>query len=407
MDYDIIVVGGGAAGFFSALIAKEANPDLKIVVLEKTSALLSKVKVSGGGRCNVTHSCFEPKQLSTYYPRGNKELLGPFHQFQPSDMIEWLSERGTELKTEEDGRMFPITDSSETIISTFLREAAHLGVEIQTKEKISSISYDPEHFYTLSREDGTTLSSKVVILATGGSREGHKLAEGLGHHIAEPIPSLFTFHVPTSPLKKLSGVAFSDVEVSLPGTLFSYAGPLLITHFGFSGPCILKLSAFAARYLHDHHYKAPMKINWVSSFTEEEVISTLLEIKEERPQKAVYLDNPFSLPKSFWTCFLENLGEKFLGCYQGLSKNDLHALANKLQNDVFQIDGKTLNKEEFVTCGGVELKEVNMKTLESKFCKGLFFAGEVLNVDGITGGFNFQNAWTTGFISGKNAAMSL
>ncbi len=341
---DLVVIGGGAAGIFAAICAKTAHPQAQVVVLEKTGVLLSKVKVSGGGRCNVTHACFEPGLLVKNYPRGEKELLGPFHRFQPRDIVEWFQSRGVRLKTEPDGRMFPVTNSSSTIIECLLTEARKLGVEIRLQQRVEKI----EKGFKIYLKDKEPLQCQSLILATGSSPEGFQFAQSLGHAIVPPVPSLFTFNVPTSPLKDLSGVSVPAATVTLGP--YSRTGPLLITHFGFSGPAILKLSAWGAKYLHEKNYKTEFIIDWG-------------EIE--------------SLPKS---------------------------LRNKLSTskETYLMDGKTTHKEEFVTCGGIDLKEVHFKTMESKICPGLFFAGEILNIDGITGGFNFQNAWTTGYLAGSS-----
>jgi hypothetical protein len=376
-SYDLIVIGGGAAGIFAALAAKNAHPQLSVLILEKTAVLLSKVKVSGGGRCNVTHACFDPKELVKNYPRGSKELLGPFHRFQPRDTIEWFETRNVFLKTESDGRMFPITDRSETIIECLLSEAKKLGIEIRVRTRVQTIRPG----FVLELQEGEVLQCKKLVLATGSSGEGHAWAEGLGHTIQKPVPSLFTFNVPTSPLKELSGIAFAPVKLEVEG--LTQTGPLLITHFGFSGPAALKLSAWAARPLFEKGYKAPLTINWLPSFSIEEIIKQLKTG-----------DNPFKFPKNLWKALSGDLSSK--------SNKQYQALAEKLHADVYAIDGKTTHKEEFVTCGGVTLKEVDFKTMQSKICPGLFFAGEILDIDGVTGGFNFQNAWTTAFIAGAS-----
>jgi hypothetical protein len=387
---DVIVIGGGAAGIFAALAAKASHPDLSVVVLEKTAVLLSKVKVSGGGRCNVTHACFDPNQLVKNYPRGEKELLGPFHRFQPRDTIEWFESRGVKLKTESDGRMFPITDSSSTIIECLLSEARKLGVEIRLRQRVEKV----EKGFTIHLKDNPSLTCKHLILATGSSPEGYANAESLGHTIVPPVPSLFTFNVPTSPLKELSGISVDLATVEVGP--FTQTGPLLITHFGFSGPAILKLSAWGARFLHEKNYRMPFSINWIPKLSQEELFQKLLQLKEQSPQKALLALNPFYFPKNLWK---ELLGiDKTLANF---SKKELQELSQKLHADTYQMDGKTTHKEEFVTCGGVALKEVDFKTLQSKICPGLYFAGEILNIDGVTGGFNFQNAWTTGYISGN------
>jgi predicted Rossmann fold flavoprotein len=366
MKYDLIVIGGGAAGLFAAI---HAAPGKKVLLLEKTAVLLAKVRVSGGGRCNVTHACFDPKVLVQNYPRGSRELVGPFHRFGPRDTINWFEKRGVKLKTEKDGRMFPVTDNSQTIIDCLLNEAKRVGVEIRTRQRVQSITPG----FTLYMQDGNTEICDRLLLATGSSPEGHHFAHELGHTIVPPVPSLFTFNVPGSSLADLSGIAVEDAELRIVG--LEQRGPLLITHFGFSGPAALKLSAWGARKLHACQYKAELCINWLPSLTEEEIFERLKASKEWRP-----------LPRNLWKRLTES--------------GKPREIARRLHADLYQVDGKTTHKEEFVTCGGVELKEVDFRTMESKKCPGLLFAGEVLDIDGITGGFNFQNAWTTGMIAG-------
>lgn len=398
--YSILVIGGGAAGFFAAISAKNAHPDASVAIIEKNAALLSKVRVSGGGRCNVMHACFEPSLLVKSYPRGYKELLGPFHQFGPKDTLKWFESKGVSLKTEEDGRMFPTTDNSQTIIDSLINEARDLGVEVLIKKKIEHIEKFPEGFSVQLKE--YTLTTTNLIMATGSSAQGHAWAKELGHTIISPVPSLFTFNVPHSPLKELSGVSFKEAIVKIKGTSFEQRGPLLITHFGFSGPAALKLSAWAARELHKKEYIFEIFINWIPDLSLEELRSELQRVKEKAPKKTLLSENPFKLPKNFWKLFLQQAGKLDQKRLSDLSLKEIQGLCEKLHKDTFQVKGKTTNKEEFVTCGGINLKEINFKKMESKICPGLFFAGEVLNIDGITGGFNFQNAWTTGHIAGKN-----
>ncbi len=401
MRFDLIVVGGGAAGFFAALISKAAHPEWKVAILEKTAILLSKVRVSGGGRCNVTHACFDPLSLTKHYPRGGKELLGPFHRFQPKDTIAWFESRGILLKTEADGRMFPTTDSSETIIACLVGEAKKLGVEILFRQKIEGVQKRGEEF-VLEIKDKEPCVAQKVILAMGSSAEGHLLAKMLGHSIQPPVPSLFTFNVPGSPLQELSGIAFEKVKIEIVGAPFSQTGPLLITHFGFSGPAALKLSAWAARYLYEKNYFVQIAINWAPDLSLQDIEKKLQELKQKLPHRTLLSENPFAFPKNFWKCFLTLLGDVYLERLNDISFKALEILAKKIHTDLYQVNGKTTNKEEFVTCGGVTLKEVHFKTMESKICPGLFFAGEILDIDGLTGGFNFQNAWTTGFIAGSS-----
>ncbi|HSX13533.1 MAG TPA: NAD(P)/FAD-dependent oxidoreductase [Chlamydiales bacterium] len=383
-EFDVIVIGGGAAGFFAALAAKSKNN--RVAIVEKTAVLLSKVRISGGGRCNVTHACFDPARLVKNYPRGEKELLGPFHRFGPKDTIEWFESRGVLLKAENDGRMFPVTDSSETIIHCLINEAKKIGVEIFLRQRIERI----EKGFVIHANE--TFSAKKLILATGSSKDGFAWAEKFGHTIQTPVPSLFTFNVPDSPLEALSGVTFEKVKLSVGA--FSQTGPLLITHFGFSGPAALKLSAWAARYLYEKNYCVDLHIDWLPGI---ETRNVLIQLKERMPSRTLVSENPFRFPKNFWKVFLSQWGDKR---FNDFSIKDLEAVSQKIHADFYAVNGKTTNKEEFVTCGGITLKEVNFKTMESKVCPGLFFAGEILDIDGITGGFNFQNAWTTGFIAG-------
>lgn len=384
MSNDVLIIGGGAAGIFAAISAKTAHPNVSVVLIEKTAVLLAKVKVSGGGRCNVTHACFDPMELSKNYPRGGKELIGPLHRFQPRDTVEWFESRGVKLKTEADGRMFPVTDRSETIIDCLLSEAKKLGVEIRMRTRIQNIRPG----FVIELQDGQTLQCKNLVLATGSNADGFAWAQSLGHTLQKPVPSLFTFNVPSSPLKELSGIAVAPVKLELEG--FSQTGPLLITHFGFSGPAALKLSAWAARYLFEKEYKVTLTINWLPDLSIDEIFKQLKSS-----------DNPFKFPKNLWKTLIGQLANKRLA---EISNKEFQALAQKLHADAYAVDGKTTHKEEFVTCGGVTLKEVDFKTMQSKICPHLFFVGEILDIDGVTGGFNFQNAWTTGFIAGLSCS---
>jgi len=389
--YDLIVIGGGAAGVFAAASAKGANPNARVALLEKSAVLLSKVRVSGGGRCNVTHACFEPSHLIQNYPRGFNELRGPFHRFQPRDTVQWFESRGVVLKAEEDGRIFPVSDSSESIIDCLLSEAKKLGVEIFLRQRIQTIAKKESGF-----EMGP-FSCRKLILATGSAPDGHLWAEQLGHSIQKPVPSLFTFNIPTSPLKELSGISVESVRLKIAGTSLEQRGPLLITHFGFSGPAALKLSAWGARILHERQYQVELIVNWIPEYSSEEIFQKLCQLKMSIPERTLLSENPFKLPKNLWKSLLND--EKRLNDF---SLKDLRIVSQKLHADLYQVEGKTTNKEEFVTCGGVALKDVHFKTMESKICPSLFFAGEILDIDGITGGFNFQNAWTTGYLAGTS-----
>lgn len=375
-----IVIGGGAAGFFAALSAKKHFPSAQVFIFERGEKFLNKVKISGGGRCNVTHYCFDPKQLARNYPRGEKELLGPFHTFQPRDTIAWFKERGVPLVAEKDGRMFPQTNTSSTIISCLVNEANRLGVEIKTGMKVSAVKKNGEKFAIQAND--LLIEADQLVIATGSGTIGWEIAKYFGHTIIPPVPSLFTFNVPTSPLLSLSGVAVDQAKLSLKGTPFTQTGPLLITHWGFSGPASLKLSAFAARWLAEQDYRATLEIDWCPGASDEEALVCFHTL-------------PKRLQKSFFARLSIIEGKT-------LSKKERRQLIEQLKRDRYQIEGKTTNKEEFVTCGGVKLSEIDFKTMESKRVKGLYFCGETLDIDGITGGFNFQNAWTTGWIAGKS-----
>ncbi len=392
----IAVIGGGAAGFFAALRAKERYPKAEVFLFERTAKLLSKVRISGGGRCNVTHACFDLRELVKNYPRGNRELLGPFHTFGPKDTIQWFKERAVDLKAEEDGRMFPVTNTSETIIDCFLNEAKRLGVKICLQTKLESIQKNGAGF---ELHMGEKVFVDRVILATGSSKLGHDLARGLGHSIQTPVPSLFTFNIPSFSLKELSGVAtIANLKI---GKL-EQTGPLLITHFGFSGPAALKLSAFGARLLAEKEYHVALQVDWIPDQLESALQSEIDLQRSAHPKKRLINTKLTALPKSLWRALLERSGfsDVLLG---SLSKSSTSKLFDVLKRDRYEAKGKTTNKEEFVTCGGITLSEVNFKTMESKFTKGLYFCGEVLDIDGVTGGFNFQNAWTTGYLAGGSA----
>lgn len=399
--YELIIIGGGAAGIFAGLAAKAARPDASVVLLEKSAHLLTKVRISGGGRCNVTHACFDPQQIVKNYPRGNKALISPFTRFQPRDTVEWFESRGVKLKTEADGRMFPVTDDSQTIIDCLLSEARKLKLEIRTKQNLETIQAGEK--FILKLASGNILESQNLLLSTGSSPQGHLLAESLGHTIQKSVPSLFTFNVPNSPLKGLEGISVEQAEIKLVDTPLSQTGPLLITHWGFSGPAALKLSAWGARFMHEKTYKVAIAINWLPKLSLNNVLDRLKRERQDFPSQLIGSTNPFGLPKNLWKRLLEISEIDVSKRASDISNEGFMKIAQRLNGDVYQVDGKTTYKEEFVTCGGISLNEVDFKTMESRLCKGLYFAGEVLDIDAITGGFNFQNAWTTGWIAGQSA----
>jgi predicted Rossmann fold flavoprotein len=403
----IAVIGGGAAGFFGAITCAEANPDCQVVIFEKTRQLLSKVKISGGGRCNVTHACFDPYQMTLNYPRGSQALRGAFTRFQPTQTREWFESRGVRLKTEEDGRMFPTSDSSSTIIRCLSSEAERLKVQIRTEADVESIDRRNEGGFYLNLRGGERVECDKILLATGGMKKGHELAASLGHQIVPAVPSLFTLNIADSRLEEISGLAVQEVAVSLVGTPLKTTGPLLVTHWGMSGPAILRLSAWGARLFAERGYEAEIEVNWLPALTGEKIEQTFQEIKQGNPRKQVFPDSPFpAIPRNLWRKLVTAAGISSEKLYAQFSKEEMKALKNELIAARFKVSGKSTYKDEFVTCGGVNLDEVSFKTMESRLVPGLFFAGEVLDIDGITGGFNFQNAWTTGFIAGHAMASS-
>ncbi|MNS07195.1 tricarballylate dehydrogenase [compost metagenome] len=394
-NFDIIIVGGGAAGFFTAINIVEKNPKLKVAILERGKEVLSKVRVSGGGRCNVTHACFEPNELVKFYPRGEKELRGPFHQFCSGDTIEWFEKHGVELKIEADGRMFPVSNSSQTIIDCFIQASQKLGIEILTGQSVQSI-FKKENFWKIETQNENYIAEKL-ILATGSNPKIWEMLQNFGHAIVPPVPSLFTFNIKDSRIKELPGVA-AQVTVKVKDTKLSSTGPLLITHWGMSGPAILKLSAWGARILHDKNYQFTIFVNWLNDVETNEAEKILKDLKQEHAKKAVSKKSPFDFPNRLWESLVLAAGIEVETKWADLSKIQLQNLVNQLTNGTFQVNGKSTFKEEFVTAGGIDLKEINFKTMESKLHENLYFAGEIVNIDAITGGFNFQNAWTSGFI---------
>lgn len=394
-NYDILIIGGGAAGFFTAINIVEKNPNLKVAILERGKSVLEKVRISGGGRCNVTHACFVPNDLVKFYPRGEKELRGPFHQFCSGDTIDWFEKHGVTLKIEEDGRMFPESDSSQTIIDCFTKATKDLGIDVLTSQSVQSI-YKAETHFKVQTNIETFLVEKVVM-TTGSNPKMWEMLENLGHSIVSAVPSLFTFNVKDTRIKDLMGLStFASVKVKK--SKLEASGPLLITHWGLSGPGILRLSAWGARELFDKNYHFAILINWLNETTFDETIDSLKEIKTENAKKIISKKSPFEMPNRLWERLVLASGISEETKWADCTKNQLQALANQLTNGEFQVNGKSTFKEEFVTAGGIDLKEVNFKTMESKIIPNLYFAGEILNIDAITGGFNFQNAWTGGFI---------
>lgn len=392
----VIIIGGGAAGYFTAINAKELNPELDITILEKGKEVLQKVKISGGGRCNVTHACFEPKELTKFYPRGEKELLGPFHKFMTGDTFEWFENRGVPLKIEADNRVFPEANTSQAIIDCFQSAVDNLGITVLKNHGVNSIYQQNEKWIINTKNQD--FEADYIVVAAGSSKKVWDLCKTLDHTIIEPVPSLFTFNIKDKRIIDLGGISVPNAEVTLVGTNLENSGPLLITHWGLSGPAILKLSAFGARILADRNYQYNVLVNWLGQDTNS-VLEELQGLKKSQAKKQVILKSPFSdIPRRLWERLVVASDVRSNQNWADVSNKQLQNLANQLTKGLFNANGRTTFKEEFVTAGGVDLKEINFKRFESKKYKNLFFVGEVLNIDAVTGGFNFQNAWTGGFI---------
>ncbi|MDF1753109.1 MAG: NAD(P)/FAD-dependent oxidoreductase [Verrucomicrobiales bacterium] len=402
-DYDLIVIGGGASGFFAAITCAEVSPTpRRILILEKAPEVLQKVKISGGGRCNVTHDCHDPRLFVSHYPRGQKTLPGPLHRWNAADMINWLADKGVALKVEADGRIFPITDDSQTIIDCFHAAARDAGIEIRCRQEVSDVTFRDDHF-SLELKSGEVLTCSNLLVATGGIRNpsGKKFAETFGHTTQDAAPSLFTFKITDPRIEGLAGISVPLGKATVSGTKFEEMGPILITHWGLSGPGILKVSAWGARELYEMNYRFQAVINWVAKETEDEVQRHLSSLRTNHGKQSIFANPQFSIPTRLWKRLCEAAEISPDTKWGNLSRVQLNALKGQLTSCEFQVEGKSMNKDEFVTCGGVNLKEVNFKTMESKLQPCLFFAGEVLDIDGVTGGFNFQSAWTTGRIVGE------
>ncbi len=398
MNYDLIIIGGGAAGFFTAINVAENNPNVTIVILERGKEVLSKVRVSGGGRCNVTHAEFVPDELTKNYPRGEKELKGPFHTFMTRDTMDWFDRRGVALKIEDDGRIFPVSDSSQTIIDCFMSETRRLGIEVKTNHAVKSFGADHE-LWKVNTNHGDFTASKLMI-ATGSNPKIWKLLQEQGHMTIDAVPSLFTFNIKDPRIKELPGVVTQAV-VKIKNSKLVNEGPLLITHWGMSGPAILKLSAWGAIELNALGYDFEIVVNWLQYYSQQEAFDELKELKNANTKQLVYTYAQFELPKRLWRSLVVASGITTTMRWADINKVQLKTLSEQLTQGVFKVKGKSTFKEEFVTAGGIALKEVNFKTFESKKHQNLYFAGEVLNIDAITGGFNFQNAWTGAFIAAQ------
>lgn len=399
-QYDLVVIGGGAAGFFGAINTAELNPKLRIIILEKSTRLLAKVKVSGGGRCNVTHHCFESTALSKHYPRGQRELKKLFHQFNAEATVTWFEEHQVKLKVEDDGRMFPQSNNSQTIIDCLLRQAEKNAIEIKTACEVTRLEKTAVGFNVVCV--GKSFSAKKILVAAGGYNkpEGYQWLAELGHSIVNPIPSLFTFNEPQRTFVSLMGVAVPEAEVKIAGTKFSQRGPVLITHWGLSGPAVIKLSAWAAVELHQLNYTFTALVNWTGQ-AENVVRESLMQLKNSYSKRNITGNAMFDLPKRLWEFLTDKAGIDQEKIWADASHKEINRLVDLLCGTQFSIKGKTTFKEEFVTCGGVDWKEIDQTTMESKQVRGLYFAGEVINVDGETGGFNFQAAWTTAWVAAQ------
>lgn len=409
----IVIVGGGAAGFFAAIAAAKTNQNASVVLLEASRQLLAKVRISGGGRCNVTHALFDTKGFIQNYPRGSKALLGAFSRFQAQDTVKWFAQAGVQLKTEADGRMFPVTDNSETIVDCLLKTALAYKVQIRTSSPVVSVNYldsvenseekDDKSRFEILLKSGEMLRCDKLLLATGSNPVGYKIAKKFGHQIEPTVPSLFTFNILDKELRELAGVSVNPVQIrlSVPGKpQLQQTGPLLITHWGLSGPAVLKLSAWGARTFHESRYKGTVTINWLPDSNQDEVRKELQQVRIEHGKRAIALHRGIKLPHRLWQYLISRAGIDKDTRWAELPKKSFNKLVQELTQGQYSISGKGVFKDEFVTCGGIKLKEVNFKTMESRLVKGLHFAGEILDIDGVTGGFNFQSAWTTAYLAG-------
>ncbi len=407
MTKELVIIGGGAAGFFCAVNAAKINPQLKITIIEKTGKLLSKVKVSGGGRCNVTHACFDIIEMSKKYPRGANFVKKTFHQFFTTDTIEWFKQRSVLLKEEQDGRMFPVTDLSQTIVDCLLREVSNYGIEIMMNAEVKKIVLQEAKF-NIQFAGGKEKVADFVCIASGGYPKSTMFTwlTELGHSIENPVPSLFTFNLPGHAITKLMGVSVENVSIKISGTKLEQNGPILITHWGLSGPAVLKLSAWGARELAEKNYHFKIAVNWLPAYNEQQLAKKFQSLRNAIAGQNIYSKNPFGLPKRLWEFILTNAGVNNERRWADLPSCEANKLVSVLCTGEFTINGKTTFKEEFVTAGGIKLNEIDHQTMMSKKISNLFFAGEVMDVDGITGGYNFQHAWTSGFIAGTTIGKS-
>lgn len=424
----LVVIGGGAAGFFCAVNAARLHPSLEVIILEKTTKLLSKVKVSGGGRCNVTHSCFSIPDMIRHYPRGTNFLKKAFHHFFTTDTIQWFAERDVPLKTEADGRMFPVTNTSQSIVDCLMKEANRYGVEIRMSSDVKSLKYEvgstkyedgnlklehirnnEERQFTLELSDQRFLTADFVCIASGGYSKPSQFnwLQQLGHSIAEPVPSLFTFNMPGNAITQLMGVSVPEAHVKIAGTNLSAQGPLLITHWGLSGPAVLRLSAWAARELAMCNYQFAITVNWLPDYKEQTLRESFQQLRFDMASQKISTRNPFNLPQRLWQYLLQQSGINEEKRWADLPVKEQNKLIANCCMQEFKVQGKTTFKEEFVTAGGIQLSEIDVNSMQSKIIPHLYFAGEILDVDGITGGFNFQHAWTSGYIAAKAIAKQL
>lgn len=406
----LVVIGGGAAGFFCAVNAARLNPGLKVVIIEKTNKILSKVKVSGGGRCNITHACFDITEMSKKYPRGSNFVKKAYHQFFTTDTIKWFEDRGVKLKTEEDGRIFPVTDSSQTIIDCLLNEVNNYSVEIMMNAEVKSVVYKDSYFELMlsgfASERHRLLTTDYLCIACGGYPKSSMFEwiKELGHSVESPLPSLFTFNIPGHPITKLMGITVENVRVKIVSSKLEQTGPLLITHWGLSGPAILKLSAWGAKELSAMNYEFKILINWLPVFNEQQLAEKFQSLRFELASQKIVNKNPFGLPQRLWEYLLDRSGVNNEKRWADIPAREQNKFIRNLCACEFDVKGKTTFKEEFVTAGGLKLNEIDHNSMMSKKVPNLFFAGEIMDVDGVTGGFNFQHAWTSGYIAAKNIA---